>query len=212
MTQQMEKNTDKRARQAGRTGESVMAGILGGLPADTYRVLNDLLLRTKYGTSQIDHIVVSPYMLFVIETKNYAGTVIGTDRDAVWTQVHRSAASDGGKREETRLFQNPVRQNFTHIQALMQLLKPVAGNIPMLSMVAFPEKCHLEVRSRSCVIRFDEVIGEIEKHTSPGISPEKEALIVKFLREANITDPVARRKHAASVRRKMRGLINHDKS
>ena len=49
-------------------GEKMMAGYLSRLPEE-YTVLNDVILPTETGTTQIDHIVVSPYGVFVIETK-----------------------------------------------------------------------------------------------------------------------------------------------
>ena len=54
----------------GRIGEHRVAHILDRLPKDRYRVINNLLLRTSSGnTTQIDHVVISEYGIFVIETK-----------------------------------------------------------------------------------------------------------------------------------------------
>lgn len=38
-----------------------------------YHLLHDLTLPTPNGTTQIDHVLVSPYGVFVIETKNMGG-------------------------------------------------------------------------------------------------------------------------------------------
>lgn len=47
-----------------------------------YLVLNDIMLRTEdKKTHQIDHIVVSKYGIFVIETKHYNGYITGNDYD-----------------------------------------------------------------------------------------------------------------------------------
>ena len=62
-------------KNIGKYGERRVARKLDWLPAE-YVALNDLLLPTRYGTTQIDHIVVSPYGIFVIETKNYKGVDI----------------------------------------------------------------------------------------------------------------------------------------
>lgn len=43
------------------------------LDTEEYIVLHDLLLPYKDGTTQIDHVIISPYGIFVIETKNYTG-------------------------------------------------------------------------------------------------------------------------------------------
>lgn len=186
------------SRRKGRQGEKRVAGILAELPGDRYRVLNDLFLRTKHGTSQIDHAVISENGIFVIETKNYCGTVTGKDRDREWIQ-HIPPDEHTGFPGRDRSFYNPVRQNFTHIQALMQLLKPVAGNVPMISIVVFPEGTNLDIHTRSRVMRYDEVRDEIMSHTARIISREKAAMIADFLKNADIKNEEERRRHALNV-------------
>ncbi len=61
----------------GKVGEKVVAGKLDHLPEDQYRVLNNVTIPTPKGSSQIDHLVVSIYGIFVIETKNYNGWIYG---------------------------------------------------------------------------------------------------------------------------------------
>jgi hypothetical protein len=51
-------------------GESRVARQLGKLQNEDYKVFNDVLIRTGSRSSQIDHIVISIYGIFVIETKN----------------------------------------------------------------------------------------------------------------------------------------------
>lgn len=60
--------------------------LLTQLPED-YHVLDDIVLNTKKGTTQIDHIVVSKYGIFAIETKNYRGEIYGNDDRQQWTQI-----------------------------------------------------------------------------------------------------------------------------
>lgn len=40
---------------------------------DEYTIFNDFLFESNGHSTQIDHIVVSPYGVFVIETKGYKG-------------------------------------------------------------------------------------------------------------------------------------------
>ena len=42
-------------------GETAVAVILSGLNPEEYQVINDVIIKTKRGTSQIDHVVVSNY-------------------------------------------------------------------------------------------------------------------------------------------------------
>ena len=63
-------------RRFSATAEKQKRSILSKLPESDYIVRNDILLNTEHGTSQIDHVVVSVYGIFVIETKNIRGVDI----------------------------------------------------------------------------------------------------------------------------------------
>ncbi|MBK1645187.1 nuclease [Thiocapsa imhoffii] len=99
----------------GAIGEAlVRVAIRWRLDRKTYRALHDLTLPTPDGTTQIDHVLVSPYGLFVIETKNLRGWIFGGERQAQWTQkIYR----------HTSKFQNPLRQNYKHVKALAAALE-----------------------------------------------------------------------------------------
>ena len=55
-------------KQKGKRGEMRIHDILMQLP-DEYHVMDDVMLKTTNGTTQIDHIVVSKYGIFAIETR-----------------------------------------------------------------------------------------------------------------------------------------------
>lgn len=83
------------------------------LGAQGYQTLRDLTLRTSDGTTQIDHVVVSRFGVFVVETKNMSGWIFGSANQARWTQTlprHKSQ------------FQNPLRQNYKHVQVIREQL------------------------------------------------------------------------------------------
>lgn len=79
-----------------------------------YHSLNNVTLNTDNGTTQIDHVIVSRFGIFVIEAKNYAGWIFGSADQAEWTQ-----SLPGGKKFK---FQNPLRQNYRHVKALSEFL------------------------------------------------------------------------------------------
>ena len=58
--------------QDGKAGELAVTDALKALP-DQYVVLNDLMLPD--GRGNVDHLVIGPNGIFVIETKNYSGCV-----------------------------------------------------------------------------------------------------------------------------------------
>jgi hypothetical protein len=70
----------------GAMGEKRVARILEKLPEEEYSVINNLLLNNNGYTSQVDHVVVSVYGIFVIETKTYQGIISGGENSEHWTQ------------------------------------------------------------------------------------------------------------------------------
>ncbi len=98
----------------GAAGERrVNATLSRKLDEQDYTLLEDLTLPTLQGTTQIDHIVLSRFGVFVIETKNMSGWIFGGENQARWTQVMRRHKSQ---------FQNPLRQNYLHLRAVQDLL------------------------------------------------------------------------------------------
>ncbi|MEM9051881.1 MAG: nuclease-related domain-containing protein [Bacteroidota bacterium] len=96
-------------------GEKVVAvGMWAFLDKQVYRRFHDVIVSTSNGTTQIDHILVSQYGIFVIETKNMQGWIFGSEQQASWTQ------SLYGKKYK---FQNPLRQNYRHIKCLAEYLQ-----------------------------------------------------------------------------------------
>ena len=79
-----------------------------------YRRFHNLIIETKLGTTQIDHVVLSPYGLFVIETKNYNGWIYGGKDQKLWTQTFNSHSK--------HKFQNPLYQNYKHTMAVSEYL------------------------------------------------------------------------------------------
>lgn len=79
-----------------------------------YKVYHDLYVEKTDGrTSQLDHVVLSRYGIFVIETKNYSGWIFGSEQQKNWTQVIY---------KNKQKFYNPIMQNKTHIRALQNFL------------------------------------------------------------------------------------------
>jgi hypothetical protein len=83
------------------------------LDSKTYFDINNVTIPTPNGTTQIDHIIVSRYGVFVIETKNIDGWIYGDEKSQQWT------VNLFGKKYR---FQNPLFQNYRHTKALSDYL------------------------------------------------------------------------------------------
>lgn len=94
----------------GTLGELDVSRILHKQVFEQGIILNNITLKISEGdTTQIDHIVISPAGIFVIETKCYKGQIFGQKTDKEWIQKTRS---------HTYNFQNPFRQNYKHVKAI----------------------------------------------------------------------------------------------
>ena len=71
----------------GKVGENRGKAVIGETIEGVQYVINDLFLERKGKSSQIDHIVINPRGVFVIETKNYSGVIYGSENQQEWTQV-----------------------------------------------------------------------------------------------------------------------------
>jgi hypothetical protein len=102
---------------------AVNRALLDQLDPLHYHVLADLLLPDGHGElTQIDHVVVSPFGVFVIETKNWDCWIFGTEKDRQWTLKYRR-----GRKVAT---QNPLHQNAKHVRVICEWLQ------------IKPEHCH----------------------------------------------------------------------
>jgi len=84
------------------------------LDKTTYHLIKNVTLPTENGSTQIDHIIVSKYGVFVVETKNMKGWIFGNAHQKMWTQKIF---------KHTNKFQNPLHQNYKHVKTLESLLE-----------------------------------------------------------------------------------------
>lgn len=94
-------------------GEFIVNLFLSFLPKEKYNIIKNVTLPTEDGTTQIDHIIVSEFGIFVVETKNMKGWIYGTEKQKQWTQkIFKNSFK----------FQNPLHQNYKHIKTLETIL------------------------------------------------------------------------------------------
>ena len=79
-----------------------------------YHCFNNVLVNARSRETQIDHVIVSKFGVFVTETKNRSGWIYGSGSNPNWTQVLY--------KKKIR-FQNPLRQNYLHTKSLAEFLE-----------------------------------------------------------------------------------------
>lgn len=157
-----------------------------------YHLIPDVMLPTPDGTTQIDHVIVSRYGIFVLETKNYKGWIYGDERAAQWTQVNF-------KRKDR--FQNPLRQNYKHTKTLADLT-----GVPeeyFKSLVVFAGDCTFKTAMPANVVYVRDFVRYIKGFQVAIIKDEQVPEIVSVIGEwaGTVTDK-QKAGHVAHVRNK----------
>ena len=176
-------------RSKGKRGEKHVASMLALLPERDYKVINDLLIQSDGHSSQIDHVVISVYGIFVIETKFYQGWITGGENSEFWIQNIY-----GNKYR----FWNPLRQNNGHIEVIARFISDY-GDIPIYNIVAFSHQATLKVDKSLPVMYWRDVVPFIKFHKEARLSEAQADEIYSILLSANVTDKAARKQHISSV-------------
>lgn len=115
------------------------------LDQDRYTLLNDCTLPDEQNqTTQIDHILLSPFGIFVIETKNYKGWIFGSQYQKMWTQkIYKKSFK----------FQNPLHQNYKHQKVLEDILSDIVEPQFIHSLVVFMPDCEFKTQMPQHVFR-----------------------------------------------------------
>ena len=185
-------------KNIGKLGEKCVAGKLNWLPKE-YITLNDILLPTKYGTTQIDHIVVSPYGVFVIETKNYKGWIFGHENSEEWKQSLLGKKRFWGWSSEQHRLRNPILQNAAHARALKAILKEF-GDITIIPIVVFSNSAELKITTHNhLVINWCNLHSAIKSYRHQCISQEDVQRVVSKISSSNIITEGSREEHVRNI-------------
>ena len=184
-----------RAKIKGIIGEKKVSTLLKLLKGNEYYTYNDIYIETSRGTSQIDHIVVSQFGIFVIETKSYKGIISGSFKSDKWTQ------NIWGNKYS---MPNPIRQNKAHIYALKSIL-PNYTQSNCISIVAFSSSASLYITSdeETEVIYIREILSTVKSYKNIVFSSEQVEEICNAIYWANTTDKDIRKSHKNIVQQKV---------
>ena len=204
------------AKQKGKRGEMRVSAILSQL-SDEYTILNDLVFRTEKGTTQIDHLVVSKYGIFTIETKNYRGEIYGDDNRKEWTQLIVTEVTYAKKWWKTytyvtkNRFYNPVKQSVGHAFRIKELLS-VFPHVKIVPIVVFTGDAILSyVESKNHVVYEENLLDVIDGYKTTYLTDNDVQTVLAILTGNNIRETVSDRQHVKNLRtatREVNATIN----
>lgn len=141
-----------------------------------YHLLNHVTLRTRGGTTQVDHILVSRFGVFVIETKDYKGWIFGNADDRYWTQVLFQARYR---------FRNPIRQNLGHVTAVRELLAFLPPDA-IVSIVTFTGSAEFRTPLPDGVFYLKGLVSHLEGCTREVMTTDRLHLAIGRLEAARL--------------------------
>ena len=157
------------------------------LPKKDYLILNNLMLKANNTTHQIDHVVLSKYGIFVIETKNYDGLITGDKYKDKWCQ-HL------GKNKY--YFNNPIHQNYGHIKALEEVLN--IDKDKFISIICMSNRAKIKVNDKN-VVQLDDLKNLIKSYDKE-ILTENLYNLKGILLSKNITDKDSKKTHIKEIK------------
>lgn len=188
-----------RAEAIGDHGEKMVSSFLEDLDSEEYRVYNDLLIRNGKYTTQVDHIVISHYGIFVLETKNVHGKVYGGGNAELWKQYLPDIGYKRYGFTQEHMLRNPIWQNDGHIKTLRRL---VFGNdIPIYGIVVFPGDTNINVTAKQPVLNMYNVVPHIKQYQDIVLSSEQMDIYRRRLLDVISTTEADRKEHLGNVYR-----------
>lgn len=180
-------------RIKGWVGEKLVSRVLRrSLAQPAYHLMEDVTLPLANDTTQIDHVVVSIYGVFVIETKNMKGWIFGSERQAMWTQkIYK----------HSQRFQNPLRQNYKHVVAVRELLGLAEAEVH--SVVVFVGSSTFKTPMPENVVQGGKaLVGYLQSKSEELFTPSEAAKLVAQIEAAQLEPSFqARKTHIENVKK-----------
>jgi len=155
-----------------------------------YHLIKNVTIPTEDGTTQIDHIIVSRYGVFVVETKNMKGWIFGSERQKTWTQqIYKSK----------HRFQNPLHQNYKHTKTLEQALG--LEHEKMISAVVFVGDSTFKTEMPENVTHGGGYIRFIKSHTEVLLTESEVQQVIGQIADGRLKPSIkTNREHARHVK------------
>lgn len=146
------------------------------LDKEQYHLIKNVTLPTEDGTTQIDHIIVSKFGVFVVETKNMKGWIFGSPNQKIWTQKIYKHSSK---------FQNPLHQNYKHTKTLESLLG--LSDSQLFSVIVFVGDSEFKTAMPENVTHGKGYIRFIKSKKTPVLTDSQEKDVIAKIKTGRLT-------------------------
>jgi hypothetical protein len=180
-------------------GEYQVRRIIGAnKPSKNKYVINNITFHDGSKSVQIDHLIINPSGIIVIETKNRVGKIYGKEDDLNWTIVYKYG------KEKATMF-NPVKQNEGHLKSLEKVL---SIDVPLYSVIVFTKNADLrEISTQSTPVVYANSLKQFIKDYSANdsiLSPEQVLDIYNQLKELKENNKITNKEHVDGINQRMK--------
>lgn len=140
-----ERSRRRKIRHFGDKAEEMVASYINENITPNY-LFNHILLRIGSGATEIDHLLICRWGIFVIETKSHNGKIVTGKKE--WIQYYG---------DKVIKFHSPILQNDTHIKAVENILKrkKSLAKIKVKGLIVFTSNKVYFSEKKSGVIKLD---------------------------------------------------------
>lgn len=191
----------------GKLGEYYIYKLLDENISGYKKILANVYLFNKNGTrSEIDIIMIHETGFYIIESKNYTGYIIGSEKNENWTHiVYRH------NQKYTYPVFNPILQNTYHVRALERTLN-IMNPTYLNSYVVFSGNCKIDkvYVSPTCTTKILKINSLIEKintdiaHSYHAFTPNQVELYYQKLKIFSNKSSDIKEKHKERVKELVR--------
>jgi hypothetical protein len=145
------------------------------LESNRYTVFNKVIIPSNGGTVRVDHVVISKFGIFVIETVFLRGWISGAEFQDRWKQQRFNNFTQ---------FQNPMHQNHLSLQALARLLQLPESRFH--SVVVFMGHRGFKKSMPFNVLPAEKLISYIRKRTENVLAEDQARQALTGLEQARL--------------------------
>ena len=172
----------------GKSGEKLVAERLEIIDGHKH-IINNIMINDNGKSRQIDHIAITKYGVFIIETKNFNGDIYGKETSDTWRQYINNKCFK---------FKNPIHQNYGHLEIVKRHIGDITTDI--YSVVTFIRRCRLHVDTVTPVV-YEDQLAMFIKSKKIVLSEEKIDEIYKVITDNQITDKNIIKDHKENVQK-----------
>lgn len=168
------------------------------LDKNKYHLMKNVTLPTDDGSTQIDHVIISEFGIFVIETKNMKGWIFGSEHQKQWTQKIF---------KHTSKFQNPLHQNYKHVKVLSSCLE--VNENTLFSVIAFVGDSTFKTAMPDNVTNTGGLVRYIKSKKEPILSQFEIKNIVLSIEAGRLAPSIkVRRAHVKHVKEIVKNKVS----